>query len=466
MADFQALERRRATMSETKRSGATLLIPRMGPSAELAAAALRGEGFVAECLPLSTRKDVRVGRRYTSGKECVPMMLTAGTLLNRLERSRDQDERFVFFMPTAKGPCRFGVYGSLHKIVLEETGWADRVKVVSPDDSDYFREMSGDFSLRLWVGFVARDLLETMQLDARPVERVRGEVDAIFARARAALLDRMEHAPAFSMTGVTRELFGGLWGAREILADAAREFALAKDPAKSVPTVAVVGEIYVRLDPFANDFVVDKLESRGVRARLAPLVEWLEYTSHLAEQRVIEGAMRRDDNPLSISVSGLVQKSIYEILYGICAKPMAWGRRTTVAHTLAAARPYLNPELIGEAALTLGGPLHELNEGQIHGVVIVGPHECMPCKIAEAEYGEAAERMKLPYVSIGFNGDPMDEEALDRFAYDVHEAFSRGEAATPVRLATRSRGAVHATTTVSRGSNGHVRLPILADAEE
>ena len=33
MTDFQQLERRRATMSETKRSGATLLVPRMGPSA-------------------------------------------------------------------------------------------------------------------------------------------------------------------------------------------------------------------------------------------------------------------------------------------------------------------------------------------------------------------------------------------------------------------------------------------------
>jgi hypothetical protein len=41
--------------------------------------------------------------------------------------------------------------------------------------------------------------------------------------------------------------------------------------------VAVVGEICVRLNPFANDFLVEKLEERGLRARLAPLSEWLEY---------------------------------------------------------------------------------------------------------------------------------------------------------------------------------------------
>jgi len=446
-------------MSETKRSGATLLVPRMGPSAEVAVAALRGEGFSAECLPLSTRKDVREGRRHTSGKECVPMMLTAGTLLNRLERSRGTDERFVFFMPTSKGPCRFGVYGSLHKIVLEEAGWADRVKVVSPDDADYFQEMSADFSLRLWVGFVARDLLETMQQDARPVEREPGTVNAIFARATAELLDRMAHAPAFAVTSTIKQLFGGLWGARDILARAAEAFAAAKDPAKDVPTVAVVGEIYVRLDPFANDFVVDKLESRGVRARLAPFVEWLEYTAHMAEKRVIDGALRRDDNPFSIAVSGLVQRSVYEILYGICARPMGWGPRTTVPRTIDAARPYLNPELQGEAVLTLGGPLHELHEGHIDGVVIVGPHECMPCKIAEAQYGEAAERMKLPYISIGFNGDPMDEEALDRFAYDVHDAFGHHVARTVPPLAAKPSGDW-------RTGRGRVRLPVIAEAEE
>ena len=112
--------------------------------------------------------------------------------------------------------------------------------------------------------------------------------------------------------------------------------------------------------------------------------------------------------------------------------------------------------IVGEATLTLGGPLHELAEGEIHGVVIVGPHECMPCKIAEAQYGEAAEQRKLPYVSIGFNGDPMDEEALDRFAYDVHEAFRRGEAAPSPTLAVRAPGA----------KAPRLRLPVIAEAED
>jgi hypothetical protein len=80
----------------------------------------------------------------------------------------------------------------------------------------------------------------------------------------------------------------------------------------------------------------------------------------------------------------------------------------------------------------------------------------MPCKIAEAQYGEAAEKMKLPYVSIGFNGDPMDEEALDRFAYDVHEAFVHGAAAATPKLSGKAKQA----------KGLRVRLPVIAEAEE
>ncbi|MBI2390839.1 MAG: CoA activase [Deltaproteobacteria bacterium] len=429
--DFARLDRQSVTMGEVKRSQALMLLPRMGPSADMASAALRGEGFQAETLRLSTREDVRTGRRYTSGKECVPMMLTLGTLLERLEKGKTTDppdQKYVFFMPTAKGPCRFGVYHSLHKIVLEETGWSDRVKIVSPDDSDYFKDMSADFSLRVWLGFVARDMLQSMLLDVRPVERERGEANAIYDRWNRELMRAMENPPPCTAVNVTRELFGGLWGTRAVLRGAADEFARAKDPKKNVPTVAVVGEIYVRLDPFANDFIVEKLEARGLRVRLAPFVEWLEYTAFLAEKRVIDGAMRRDDNPISIGLSGLVQRTTLQILYDVCAKPLGWGPRPAMADTLEAAKPYVHGELVGEAVLTVGGPVHELHEGLIHGAVIVGPHECMPCKIAEAQYGKAAEDMKLPYLSLGFNGDPLDTEAVDRFAYDVHEACSHGRA--------------------------------------
>jgi hypothetical protein len=35
------------------------------------------------------------------------------------------------------------------------------------------------------------------------------------------------------------------------------------------------------------------------------------------------------------------------------------------------------------------------------------------------------EEMYLPYLVLALNGDPIDTEALDRFAYDLHEQHRR-----------------------------------------
>ena len=60
-----------------------LLLPRLGPATEAVAACLRGLGVHAECLPEPDRAALELGRRHTSGKECLPLALTLGSVLQR-----------------------------------------------------------------------------------------------------------------------------------------------------------------------------------------------------------------------------------------------------------------------------------------------------------------------------------------------------------------------------------------------
>ena len=100
------------------------------------------------------------------------MTITVGSLLQRIERDRDTDERFSFFMPRANGPCRFGVYNLLHKIVLERVGWKDRVSVWSPADSDYFEDVPAGFTALLFAGFCV--LIGVLILRSRLLPRAIG----------------------------------------------------------------------------------------------------------------------------------------------------------------------------------------------------------------------------------------------------------------------------------------------------
>ncbi len=420
-ADFARLEATGGDWAAAKARNDIVLLPRMGPQAELAAAALRSEGFRAEALPLSTREDVRMGRRYTSGKECLPMIVTLGTLLNRVVESPDSQQTYSFFMPTANGPCRFGTYNSLHKITLERLGLDERVSVISPSDADYFDGMTAEFSARLWLGFLAHDLIQAMLLHVRPSEREPGTADRLYQRYFDELVSCLQESGVSSIARTVTELTGGMWGVRRVIGDAARAFAQAQTEERDLPTVAVVGEIYVRLDPFSNDDLVRRLEARGMRVHFAPFVEWLEYTNHVSERRILAGRAKSEDQPITTAFTGLIQRVTSRVLYDICRRALGWGERTSIEQVLASGERWVSPALTGEAVLTVGGPVHEFEHGAVDGVVIVGPHECMPCKVSEARFARLAEEMDLPYLATYVSGEGLDLEALDRFTFDLQE---------------------------------------------
>jgi predicted nucleotide-binding protein (sugar kinase/HSP70/actin superfamily) len=182
----------------------------------------------------------------------------------------------------------------------------------------------------------------------------------------------------------------------------------------------LVGEIYVRADPFANDFIIDKLERQALRVRFAPVIEWLEYADYF--RRAEFGA-----TGLSDRLSSWIQLRIQEQAYAAMARALGWPSRTRVRDSLNAAAPYVRKELLGEAVLTVGGPVHEWRHGIIDGVVNVGPLECMPGKIAEAQLFCAGEKEGLPSLTIPFNGDPLDPEVIENFAFEIHRRFSSNQ---------------------------------------
>jgi predicted nucleotide-binding protein (sugar kinase/HSP70/actin superfamily) len=304
----------------------------------------------------------------------------------------------------------------LHQIVLERQAWRDRVSIWSPPDSDYFGELPPGSPVLLFAGCTTHDALQAGLYDTRPVETRAGAADEIYARYQEAILRRIE-AAAGDLRGTAaalREVANGrLFGCRDLLGQAAVEYAGVKS-ARKVPTVLLVGEIYVRCDPAANDFLVESLEARGLAVRFAPFVEWLEYTDQGKYAKGGSVGWRT-------RISTLAQHRMLHQTYTIMAEALGWPARTTVKDSLAAANPWVREELRGEAVLTVGGPVREWRDGHIDAAVSVGPLECMPAKIAESQFYHVAEQEGLLCLNIPVNGDPVDPEIIDNFAFEVHQ---------------------------------------------
>jgi activator of 2-hydroxyglutaryl-CoA dehydratase/predicted nucleotide-binding protein (sugar kinase/HSP70/actin superfamily) len=422
MNDFQSAQfsgLRLRDLQKTDGASEQLLIPYFGPASEAVAAVFKGLGLAAESLPAPDAESLRLGRRYTSGKECLPMPLTLGSLLQRLAHAKN-GERFAYLMPSTNGPCRFGVYNLLNNIVLERLGWRDRVRVWSPKDSGYFDHMPAGTEMLLFTGIVASDLLLQAKLDVRPVERQPGQAEAIFQRYRHELLARLESAARGNLAlgpALWQVAGGRLFGVREVLKRAGVEFAAMRGPGE-LPLVELAGEIYVRTVEFSNDFLIEKLEARGLRVHLAPKMEWLNYCGYIQQQSP-------GRNRLAGNFSELVKRRIEGAAFAALAPHLGWTPPPSPAETLDAARPYVSDALHGEAVLTVGAPLFEWCHRQIDAVVSVGPLECMPSKIAEAQLHHIAEREGLLSLSLPLNGDPVNETALDNFAFEVHARFQR-----------------------------------------
>ena len=423
---FKRMELDQRELSEVLRHKEVLLIPPMGPDSDAMAACMRGIGLRAEVLPAADSETVRVGRRYTSGKECVPLCMSLGNVVQRLERD-DSDDDFCIAMPKSHGPCRFGAYNLLHKITVERLGWRDRVRMWSPGDDGYFDGAPMGWFLVAFTGFMAEDLLLEALHFVRPTEANPGAADAVYHRRRHQLHALLEQKAAGELT-VARTMSalatGRLFGLRQWLREALRELAAVGEPPAQMPSVLVVGEIYVRCVSFANDFVIEKLERRGIRCRITPFNEWLEYVSWLNLQNGVQ-------HGLTARAQDGVQRHVQDALYNDAARLFGWPRRTTVVESVHAAEGYLRRDLEGEAVLTVGGSLHEHRQGRVDGVVSVGPLECMPNKISEAQFFHAAEREGLLSLTLSLNGDPMDPEVLDNFAFEVHARFRQRQQVDP-----------------------------------
>jgi predicted nucleotide-binding protein (sugar kinase/HSP70/actin superfamily) len=419
------LDRDRSEWLEVRDRDDLFLIPPMGGSSHALAAVLRSDGFRAEVLPMATREILERGHRYTSGKECVPLTLVLGSLLDRIERNGNDDEHFAVLMPTSCGPCRFGVYNLFHKMILERIGWKDRVRVTSPNDEDYFAGLSTDLSMRMWIGTVAADVLVAALHHVRPSEREPGAAQEVFDRQFAELMKVLERPSMRSLSAALREVTRGIFGVRDLIRRAASEFVRVNDFRKKLPTVGVVGEIYVRLNPFANDGVLERLEKLGVRTRLAPSYEWLEYTAWLRKFRMDQGRPAPGDSRWGSWFTDALQNRVTDALYTEMGRALRWGSRTKMGNIGAAGKQYVDPNLHGEAILTVGTSLHEYLNGEIDGVISVGPLECMPNKIAESHFQRTESDYGLPSLTLSLNGDPVDPQIIEAFVFEVKEHLGR-----------------------------------------
>jgi len=399
----------------------TVYVPYMGDAAYGIAACLRSYGQPAEVMPIADEAALLDGRTFTTGKECLPCAITAGEMLKILSRKDFDAEKAAFFMPGGSGPCRFGMYNCMHRLILRYAG-AENVPIISPNqDSSFYDDFAGCFNgsanaafmLRIWTSAVGLDLLHKVILRIRPFAADPAEA-------------QRTHGDSVKRWVQAVEKRAGIRELKALCRDIAEKFGeIELDPAIRKPRIGVVGEIYVRSHPFANMNIVGRLEGLGAACDLAPLAEWIYYTnfnrSKMARRR------RQVKNYINNAVQNYFQHRIEKTLAEPLEEKFGELAERPIEETIGLARPYIDSSFEGEAVLSVG-KIVEYHKDGFGGVVNVMPFTCMPSTIVNTQTRRiSADCGNMPILNLSFDGQE-DATLTTRLEAFVEQVASKDNA--------------------------------------
>jgi predicted CoA-substrate-specific enzyme activase len=402
-------------------SNRKLYIPYMGDNAYGVAACLRAYGQQAEVIPMADETALLQGRRFTTGKECLPCAITAGDMLKVINAEGFNPEKVAFFMPSASGPCRFGMYNCLHKLILKYVK-VDNIPIVSPNqDSNFYTEFVKDldvssvskFMVDMWTAAVGIDLLHKLLLKLRPFSKDISQAQRIYDQSLEKWIKAVEERAGFS-------------DKLELMRSICTEFeGIELDYITKKPRIGIVGEIYVRSHPFANSKIIERLEKLGAACDLASLAEWVYYTNFTRKN------MARRKGQIKNLLTNLAMNHCQRIIERKLAKPLEkkFGKLTEdkTENVISLAEGYLHPSFEGEAILSIGKTIELYHQG-IGGVVNVMPFSCMPSTIVSSHTMRLSKDCNyMPILNLSFDGqeDSTLTTRLEAFVEQVRQKQDR-----------------------------------------
>jgi len=387
-----------------------MYFPYMNDGAYLVAAAARSCGLQSEVLPRQTEEDLAIGRKYTSSKECFPMICTTGSFLKKLMEPGADPSKMSFFMPDHNGPCRFGQYNQFHRILFDRLGFQD-AELITPSNDTSYEDVAGaesqKFRLNAWKGFIVADYLRKIHRETRPYEINKGDSDILYYD---------------SLRKLEKCIEAGSKGLHKVIAEIASDFIKIKvDKSNRKPVVSIVGEIFMRDNAGCNGNISDRLEDLGVEIVVAPFSEWLQYSTH----RFTRDSRWRNDKKgiVKSKIQGIGQDFIAASLLRDIKKLVDHEKDVSLHDMLNLCNPYVNQYYDGDPAIALGTSVALTKRG-VSGIAAILPFTCMPgTLIAAVSDSFRKDHNNIPFINIAYDG--QDSVSLDTrlqaFVFQVKE---------------------------------------------
>jgi len=284
--------------------------------------------------PVNNQRTLSLGVRYSPEGLCIPFKLLLGNLIEAAELGAD-----TLIMVGGTGICRLGCYAKTQEQILGDLGYNCEMVELGVSEQKLFgllKIIKRLSNYAPWSKIIsafrfglaklnALDRIERVVQKVRPVERIKGTANKLYAKAIKAIDKADDYA---TLKKVQTDYIDQL-------------NQVTKDNQAQPLIVGITGEFYVVLEPFSNLDVESELGKLGVEVRRTTFIsEWTKFSLFL--------------NPLGVNEKDRIHK---------------------------AALPYLKRDIGGDGWESVGEKV--LHAKEYDGLIHLAPFTCMPEIIAQ-----------------------------------------------------------------------------------
>jgi predicted CoA-substrate-specific enzyme activase len=383
------------------------------------------------------RSQLDLGLQFTSGRECLPLPLSIGQLL-QINRDREPGEIDGFIMMQGGAPCVSEAYMNYFERFIVEHRLTDTFMVHPGPENGYLGfdpfTLMKHFSPAVLVADILVEIDHVLRVVGAPgsLEQFHWEWERFRAMART-LDDFSEQLPGF--------------------VDRLAALPRTRDP-MTCPKVVVTGDFYARFSPFFMDGVRDLYAARGIILKPVDLTDLFLYVTY--------DGMRGTANNWGLKPGGFaLAKACTRVLESDGQQYLQqwWGyqsgRRTEqryreifletgllisrvndVVALFEKSSEHVSPEIFGEITPTVGKSLNAEYEGY-DGIILIGPFNCLPFRISEAILKPLSIQQGMPLLTYETDGCAVAQAVLRQVDVHIqqvleHSATSRMGRAMPI----------------------------------
>lgn len=282
--------------TEEMKKDYTILVPDMLPiHFRLIMKIFEKYGYRMELLTNDSRNVIDEGLKNTHNDTCYPALLVIGQFMDALKSGKYDVNKTALLMSQTGGGCRASNY--IHLIRKAIASQFPQVPVISLNFSGLEKEqafkITPAIAIKLIHAVLYGDLLMLIYNQCLPYEVHKGDSDACLNKWQIRLGNMFARNKYFD----TKRHY------RAILDD----FAKIERTSEKKPRVGIVGEIYVKYSPLANNRLNEFLVSEGCEPNVPGLLDFVLYC---ASDSVNDGKLydRRDKKVLAYTIG-------YDVLY-------------------------------------------------------------------------------------------------------------------------------------------------------